>query len=532
MSDPVIPKKKKSKKQKKQKQEVAAVAVEAPVVQKEKKSKKNKKDKKAPAPAPVVAVEVPVKAKKSKKNKKKRTQETESTQVIKKAKVVETTSSSTTVQVSTSDAETKAYREEKQITVENWDQGPMTTFAETGIATSLLSCVSTFERPSPIQSECWAPLLSGRDVIGIAQTGSGKTLGFGVPCIPILQARKNTPGVFMLALAPTRELAIQIDEVLKSAFAPIKTICIYGGGDKYGQIAAVRGGAKVIIATPGRLLSLVREGSVNLSKVVYLVMDEADRMLDMGFEPDIRAIVSNIPTERQTLLFSATWPRSIQKLASEFVRNPVHVTVGNVDSLTSSASVTQIVEVVDDSPWTRQQKLLGLLKKYHDGKNRCLVFVLYKKEVPQLDRFLSGKGFKVAPISSDFKQQDRIAALGDFKSGKRPILIATDVAARGLDIPNVEFVINFSFPLTVEDYIHRIGRTGRGGATGLAHTFFTSANKTLAGELVNVLEDAKTEVPDALRAFGCFTKVKEHSMYGTAFKSGGKPMKPRKRVVF
>lgn len=162
-----------------------------------------------------------------------------------------------------------------------------------------------------------------------------------------------------------------------------------------------------------------------------------------------------------------------------------------------------------------------------------LVFVLYKKEVTQIERFLKNKGFKCAGISSDYRQSDRERAIADFKSGSCPLLIATDVAARGLDIKNVEFVINYSFPLTVEDYIHRIGRTGRGGAKGLAHTFFTSDNKSLAGELVNVLEDSKTNVPDELRAFGCFTKKKTHSMYGDfAGRSSNKPMPKRKKVTF
>jgi ATP-dependent RNA helicase DBP3 len=301
------------------------------------------------------------------------------------------------------------------------------------------------------------------------------------------------------------------------------------------QLAELRAGAKCVSATPGRLLGLVREGHLQLNKVRYFVMDEADRMLDMGFEPSIREIASFLGERPQTLLFSATWPVSIQKLAAEFVNNPVHVTVGNVDQLTSNQSVTQIVEVIDENSYRRQQRLLQLLQKYHSTrKNKILIFVLYKKEVPQVARILEQKGYGVSPISSDFKQNERMAALENFRSGRKPILIATDVAARGLDIDNVSHVINFSFPLTVEDYIHRIGRTGRGGATGLAHTFFTQQNKTLAGELVGVLEDAGAEVPEALRAFGCYTKVKEHSMYGAHFKAAGsgKPMPTRKRVTF
>lgn len=272
----------------------------------------------------------------------------------------------------------------------------------------------------------------------------------------------------------------------------------------------------MIIATPGRLLDLIEEGNCDLSRVTYLVLDEADRMLDMGFEQDVRRILAMVSSDRQTCMFSATWPQSIQQLASEFLVSPIRVVVGSAE-LAAAHTVTQRVQVVE--PKDKEPKLHALLTQYHSSKtNRVLVFCLYKKEAARIEGFLKRKGWDVAAIHGDMSQTDRTRAFNAFRSGEVPLLVATDVAARGLDIPDVEYVINLTFPLTIEDYVHRIGRTGRAGKTGIAHTFFTMEDKAHSGALVNVLREAKQEVPEELLKFGTGVKRKEHKMYGAFFK--------------
>lgn len=324
-----------------------------------------------------------------------------------------------------------------------------------------------------------------------------------------------------LIIAPTRELAMQSHQVVEEigGSGGPKGVCIYGGVPKWSQKNDLQNGAEIVVATPGRLMDLIEEQVMSLSEVCFLVLDEADRMLDEGFEPTIRKIVSMCPksgdglTDRQTVMFSATWPEEIRALADKFLRkNVVRVTVGS-DELSANVSVTQIVECVDK--FEKDRKLYALLENYHKSRvNKILVFVLYKKEAVEVQNKLLAKGYNATGIHGDRSQQDRTQALEEFKSGKVPILIATDVAARGLDIPNVEYVINFSFPLTVEDYVHRIGRTGRGGKTGISHTFFTDFDKGLAGALVAVLQEAGQVVPEDIRKYPLITKKKESKLYG------------------
>merc|ERR1712080_292946 len=288
---------------------------------------------------------------------------------------------------------------------------------------------------------------------------------------------------------------------------------------------------EVVVATPGRLIDLMQEGCISLGQVSYLVLDEADRMLDQGFERDIRQIVGETHKERQTALFSATWPDSVRELAHSFLTRPIKVTIGSED-LAAGTRITQIVEVIEDR--AREGKLVKLLNKYHSSrKNRVLIFVLYKKEAARVEQNLKRAGWNASSIHGDKSQEARTQAVEQFKSGQVPLLVATDVAARGLDIPGVDFVINYSFPLTIEDYVHRIGRTGRAGRDGTSHTFFQICDKLRAGELVKVLKDSNQEVPAAMNDFDLCIKKKEHKLYG-AFgpKEHLGPMKKATKITF
>jgi len=415
---------------------------------------------------------------------------------------------------------------------------PVLTFPEVGFKKDIMKICGKFETPTPIQAQCWPVLASGRDIIGIAETGSGKTLAFTLPALAHIKHRTSVEtgkrkGPIMLVIAPTRELAMQSQEVLDEAsnLVKISSVCVYGGVPKYTQKNALKAGVEVIVATPGRLLDLMEEGCCNLSEVSYLVLDEADRMLDQGFERDIRKIISHTHSARQTALFSATWPDSVRELAHEFLQNPIKVTIGS-DDLAAGTRIKQIVEVIDDR--ARESKLTKLLKEYHGSrKNRLLIFVLYKKEASRIEGNLQRGGWNCTSIHGDKSQEARIQAVESFKSGKIPLLVATDVAARGLDIPDVDYVINYSFPLTIEDYVHRIGRTGRAGKSGVSHTFFQACDKARAGELVKVLKDAGQEVPQQMNSFDLNIKKKEHKLYGSfGPKDYGTPMKKATKIVF
>ncbi|KAF2822769.1 DEAD-domain-containing protein [Ophiobolus disseminans] len=383
---------------------------------------------------------------------------------------------------------------------------------------------ASFSAPTPIQAATWPFLLSGRDMVGVAETGSGKTLAFGVPCIKFITSmpRDKRKGIKAVIVSPTRELAVQIYDQLVALATPagLSVVCVYGGVPKDPQVAACRK-AHIVVATPGRLNDLIGDGSADLSKAEYVVLDEADRMLDKGFEEAIRQIISQTPNKRQTLMFTATWPTSVRDLASTFMISPVKITIGdNVSGeLRANVRIKQEVEVVD--PRAKEQRLLQLLKQYQSGKNkddRILVFCLYKKEAVRIENFIRMKGFRVGGIHGDLSQEKRSASLAAFKEGLVPLLVATDVAARGLDIPAVKLVINVTFPLTAEDYVHRIGRTGRAGKDGLAITLFTEHDKGLSGSLINVLKAANQPVPEELLKFGTTVKKKEHGAYGAFYK--------------
>ncbi|PGH13791.1 ATP-dependent RNA helicase DBP3 [Polytolypa hystricis UAMH7299] len=408
---------------------------------------------------------------------------------------------------------------------------PITSFdyLPSGSDNDLYAPLKGFSTPTPIQCVAWPFLFAGRDLIGVAETGSGKTLAFGLPCIRRareINSRRSSPCVSAVIITPTRELAMQIYEQLtKFAQSGVKIACIYGGASKDDQRRALRK-ASVVVATPGRLKDFQSDASVDLTKVKFLVLDEGDRMLDKGFEQDIKDIVSTMPSSkrRQTVMFTATWPPAVRTLAATFMRSPVTATIGGDLStdLRANTRIKQVVEVVNG--FDKESRILTLLNQYSRGKNsndRVLVFCLYKKEAMRIERFIQSRGFKVAGIHGDLSQTERFKSLDAFKSGVVPILVATDVAARGLDIPAVKLVLNVTFPLTVEDYVHRIGRTGRAGAEGLAITLFTENDKALSGGLINVLRAANQEIPEDLLKFGTTVKKKQHDAYGAFFKSTG-----------
>ncbi|KAH7295049.1 hypothetical protein KP509_27G030300 [Ceratopteris richardii] len=306
-------------------------------------------------------------------------------------------------------------------------------------------------------------------------------------------------GPVVLVLSPTRELATQIqDEAIKfGKSSRISCTCVYGGAPKAPQLRDLDRGASIVIATPGRLNDFLEMRRVSLRQVSYLVLDEADRMLDMGFEPQIRKIVKEIPRRRQTLMFTATWPKEVRKIAEDLLSNPAQVNIGNTDELVANKAITQYVEVV--MPYEKQGKLERLLRSQEPG-SKIIIFCSTKKMCDQLARSL-GRGFGAAAIHGDKSQFERDQVLSQFKAGRYPILVATDVAARGLDIKDIRVVINFDFPTGVEDYVHRIGRTGRAGATGIAYSFFTEQDAKHAKELIGVLEGANQKVPVELREF-------------------------------
>ncbi|KAI0029067.1 P-loop containing nucleoside triphosphate hydrolase protein [Vararia minispora EC-137] len=411
---------------------------------------------------------------------------------------------------------------------------PVLSFDALPIPEALRSAFTSFSKPTPVQACTWPPMLDGRDVVGIAETGSGKTLAFGIPALARLLSSPAPPATKskkfkkpapprVLILAPTRELALQTHDALKSLGA--RCVAIFGGVPKEGQLKELKEGAQIVVGTPGRIKDLVGDGALDLGSVECLVLDEADRMLDKGFENDIRTIVGwTKAEERQTLMFSATWPDAVRRLAASFQCDPVRVTIGS-DDLTANSRVEQVVEVFDDDR-EKDSRLLKHLQtllpqKRATTSQRILIFALYKKEAARLEDTLRAKGFTITGLHGDMAQQKRLDALQSFRDGTTRLLVATDVAARGLDIPDVAVVVNYTFPLTIEDYIHRIGRTGRGGKSGKSITFFTGDKheRALAGELAGVLrEGGFANEAQKLNKFPMSVKKKTHSAYGAFFR--------------
>jgi len=367
-----------------------------------------------------------------------------------------------------------------------------------------------FPGPSPIQSIGWPCALSGRDMVAVAQTGSGKTLGYLLPALVHMAAQpplRPRDGPMALVLAPTRELAMQIkEEVSKfTRGSHIRNTAVFGGVPKQHQANDLRRGSEIVIATPGRLLDFLESGQTDLTRVTYLVLDEADRMLDMGFEPQIRKIVSQIRPDRQTLLWSATWPKEIQRMARDFCKeDPIRVTIGS-EELTTNPKIVQQIEVVDErSKWQQFHEFAQ--KAAHDGE-RVLVFREKKRDCDTLCRELNSKGINAESLHGGKEQPARDRILNAFKSGHCKVLVATDVAQRGLDVKALNFVVNYDVPKTLEDYIHRIGRTGRAGEAGTAITFFPLGSRSpdvarLAHGISKAMIECGQEPPAALLSFG------------------------------
>nr|XP_027126220.1 DEAD-box ATP-dependent RNA helicase 20-like [Coffea arabica] len=417
--------------------------------------------------------------------------------------------------------EVAVYRARREMTVDGHDvPKPIRMFHEANFPDYCLEVIARlgFVEPTPIQSQGWPMALKGRDLIGIAETGSGKTLAYMLPALVHVSAQPRLAqgdGPIVLVLAPTRELAVQIQEEAMKFGSRIRSTCIYGGAPKGPQIRDLKRGVEIVIATPGRLIDMLEAQHTNLKRVTYLVLDEADRMLDMGFEPQIRKIVSQIRPDRQTLYWSATWPREVEALARQFLRNPYKVIIGSAE-LKANQSIRQIIEIVTDVE--KYTRLIRLLKEVMDG-SRILIFVETKKGCDQVTRQLRMDGWPALSIHGDKSQDERDWVLADFKSGRNPIMIATDVAARGLDVKDIKCVVNYDFPSSLEDYVHRIGRTGRAGATGTAFTFFTHANGKFARDLIKILRDAGQIIPPDLSAMARSTGS---TMGGNNFRSRGR----------
>lgn len=369
------------------------------------------------------------------------------------------------------------------------------TFSDLGLSQDLLRAVAEqdYNEPTPIQQQAIPAILQGKDVFASAQTGTGKTAGFTLPLLQLLNnssSRKEYRTPRALILLPTRELAQQVGDSVRTygKYLPLRSAIVYGGIGLRPQIQTLRQGVDIVVATPGRLLDHLEQKNLDLSHIEILVLDECDRMLDMGFIHDIRKILAKLPSARQTLMFSATFSKTIQQLANTLLKTPILIEVASRN--TASEQVQQVVHLVERD---RKRELLSYMISFHNWK-QVLVFTRTKHGASRLAEQLAKDGLKTAAIHGNKSQAARLKALNDFKQGKVRVLVATDVASRGLDIERLPHVVNFELPNVPEDYVHRIGRTGRAGMEGCAvslvckdeYPFLTSIEKLLSCTIVKV----------------------------------------------
>lgn len=369
----------------------------------------------------------------------------------------------------------------------------MRKFSELGLKPAILRAVDEggYTEMTPIQTQAIPDILDGKDLVGVAQTGTGKTAAFSLPIIQKLlkaEGRRTSKSTRALILAPTRELAVQIGENIANygKYLHLRSTLVYGGVSEKPQIKTLLGGVDILIATPGRLLDLMGQGHISLKEVEYLVLDEADRMLDMGFIRDIKKIIATLPASRQTVLFSATMPQSVQALVNSLLKNPVRVEVAR--TATTAEKVTQHVLMV---PKNRKRDLLMHLLK-DPALNRVLIFTRTKHGANKVAKYLDQTGISSGAIHGNKSQNARQKALNEFRSGATRVLVATDVAARGIDVDGVTHVINFELPNEPESYVHRIGRTARAGAAGVSLSFCDHEERAYLRDIEKII---RQEIP-------------------------------------
>jgi len=404
---------------------------------------------------------------------------------------------------------------------------PVQKWAQCGLTRQTLDVIETlgYEKPTPIQMQALPVIMSGRDVVGVAKTGSGKTIAFLLPMFRHIKDQsplKDNEGPIGLIMTPTRELAVQIHRDCKAFLKTmgLRSVCAYGGAPISEQISELKRGAEIVVCTPGRMIDLLaaNQGRVtNLKRVTYVVLDEADRMFDMGFEPQVMKIFANMRPDKQTILFSATMPRIIDALTKKVLKNAVEITVGGRSVV--APEITQLVEVREEkSKFLRLLELLGELYE-EDEDARTLIFVERQEKADDLLKELMIKGYPCMSIHGGKDQVDRDSTISDFKKGIVPILIATSVAARGLDVKQLKLVVNYDAPNHLEDYVHRAGRTGRAGNKGTAVTFVTEEQENCAACIAKALEQSGQPVPDRIKELR--TAYREKVKSGKAKESSG-----------
>lgn len=399
-----------------------------------------------------------------------------------------------------------AFREKMQIKIVGGEvvvEDPIQTLEAAPFGNKVRAALveAGFTVPTAVQAQTWATAVKGGDLVSVAKTGSGKTLAFLLPAFRKISKEKPdcSKGPAALVLAPTRELATQI-EVVAVRYAACRgctSTIVFGGVPKPPQAKALKAGPQLVVATPGRLMDLMNDKAVSLRNVSFLVLDEADRMLDMGFEPQMDKLMEQIPAERQTLLFSATWPKAVKKLADKYLKKgSAHINVGDTEELSANKAVSQEFYNLDDDE--KERKLWMLLFGMSDDA-KVIIFANTKNRINKLQKEVWNQGYECVAMHGDKTQPERDEGLAQFVAGKVGIMLATDVCARGLDIKNVTHVFNFDMARDVESYIHRIGRTGRAGASGVSITFFNNNyDIECAPALMKIAVEAGQKIPPFL----------------------------------